>query len=295
MRVIYRHQSWGRNTMNRQDHRRLTDQLLPTVLAAARLEMGYFRAGCAVETKADQSPVTIADQEAEAMILDTLSKIMPDVPVVAEEAFAAGARPLLSDVFLLVDALDGTKQFVSGFAEFTINIAVVAGGRPIYGLVYAPALRDLLVTDGAQSALRASIDPSSDVATLDAAAATAIQVSPRFGQLVGLQSRSRNLALTDEFLSEFPVAEKRQLGSSYKFCLIAAGLADLYPQMGETREWDTAAGEAVLVAAGGCVATLDGVELAYGNSRTDYLNPAFVASSAPLSRLRKPGLALSAG
>lgn len=274
--------------MNQQDHRQLTDLLLPTVLEAGLLEMGYFEAGCAVETKADNSPVTIADQQAEALIMAVLSTIAPGLAVIGEEAFAGGARPAIGERFVLVDALDGTKQFVSGFREFTINIAVVANGTPIYGLIYAPALGDLLVTDGAGSALRAHIVPGSGLRSLDAAHPKSIKVAPRFGEVVALQSRSRDKAASDAFLSAFPVGETLKLGSSYKFCLIAAGLADIYPQPGDTREWDTAAGEAVLVAAGGSVTTLAGAPMVYGKSALQYLNPAFVASSAPLDALRHP-------
>ena len=271
--------------MTRHEHRALTDALLPVVLAAGQLEMGYFNAGCAVETKADQSPVTIADQQAEAMIVKALAQIMPGQPVVAEEAFAAGQRWKVGDTFLLVDALDGTKQFVSGHREFTINIAVVSGGRPVYGLVYAPALGDLLVTDGPGVALRATFQPGSPVTSLASADPAVIRVVPHYGAIVALQSRSRNFDQSNSFLEAFPVAERRQLGSSYKFCLIAAGLADIYPQLGDTRELDTAAGEAVLVAAGGHVVTVDGDPIRYGKSTQDYLNPKFIASSAPLASL----------
>jgi 3'(2'), 5'-bisphosphate nucleotidase len=281
---------WTRNKtqMTRDDHRRLTDRLLPVVLAAGRLEMGYFDDGCAVQTKADLSPVTIADQQAEAMILVALADICPGVPVVAEEAFAAGERWAVGDTFLLVDALDGTKQFVSGHREFTINIAVVTKGRPAYGLVYAPALNDLLVTDGPTAALRARAEPSANPIRLDQLDAQPIRVQPRFGNVVALQSRSRNFDMTNKFLEDFPVGGRRQLGSSYKFCLIASGQADLYPQLGDTREWDTAAGEAVLVAAGGFVTTPSGDPIPYGKVAADFLNPNFIASSAPLASLRTP-------
>jgi 3'(2'), 5'-bisphosphate nucleotidase len=272
--------------MTRHDHRRLTDALLPVVLAAGQLEMGYFDAGCAVETKADQSPVTIADQQAEAMILTALSEIMPGVPVVAEEAFAAGHRWASCETFLLVDALDGTKQFVSGHREFTINIAMVTNGRPVYGLVYAPALGDLLVTDGPGIALRAAIPSGAPLTSLASANPEVIRVAPHFGAVVALQSRSRNFDQTNAYLDAFPVTGRRLLGSSYKFCLIASGVADIYPQLGDTREWDTAAGEAVLVAAGGHVLAVDGEPIRYGKTEQDYLNPKFVASSAPLADLK---------
>ena len=272
------------------EHRRLTDALLPTVLAAARLEMGYFATGCAVETKSDDSPVTIADQQAEAMIVDALEKILPGVPIVGEEAYAAGRRPegaVGDGRFLLVDALDGTKQFVSGRPEFTINIAIVEGSRPVYGLIYAPALNDLLVTLGPQTAFRARIQPADRVTTLSDGKPVTIRVAPAFGAIVALQSRSRNLDQSNVFLSDYPVAERRQLGSSYKFCLIAAGVADMYAQFGETREWDTAAGEAILLASGGYVADFDGLALIYGKRSAGYLNRAFIASSAPPDHLRR--------
>ena len=275
--------------MDRLDHARLTDQLLPVVLHAGRIEMGYFNSGVVVETKADNSPVTRADQEAEALIVEALGALLPGYAVVAEEAYAAGARPALTDPFVLVDALDGTKQFVSGYREFTINIGIIRGGRPIYGLVYAPALGDLMVTDGTDAALRARLTPDSGITTLAAANPIAIRVAPRRSQLVALQSRTRNFEPTNHYLKAFPIGETRLLGSSYKFCLIACGEADLYPQLGDTREWDTAAGEAVLLAAGGVVTGLGGAALAYGRADAGYLNPPFVAANAPVASLRNGG------
>lgn len=273
--------------MDRRAHAQLTDRLLPVVLAAGRIEMGYFNSGCAVEVKADHSPVTLADQEAEGLILTALGSLLPHYAVVGEEAYAAGARPPLTDPFVLVDALDGTKQFVSGYREFTINIAIVQAGRPIYGLVYAPALGDLMVTAGPGRAVRAQVLPDAQIATLDEANPVTIQVAPRYGGLIALQSRSRNFEPTNRYLEDYPIGDKRLLGSSYKFCLIACGEADLYPQLGDTCEWDTAAGEAVLLAAGGAVVDLDGGELRYGRADAGYLNPAFVASSAALAQLKR--------
>jgi 3'(2'), 5'-bisphosphate nucleotidase len=272
--------------MDRLASARLTDQLLPVVLEAGRIEMGYFHSGVVVETKADNSPVTMADQEAEALLVAALGSLLPDCAVVAEEAYAAGARPALTEPFVLVDALDGTKQFVSGYREFTINIAIISAGRPVYGLIYAPALGDFMVTDGAHAALRASIAPNARISTLAAADPIALRVAPRQAGLVALQSRSRNFESTNAYLKAFPVGQTRLLGSSYKFCLIACGEADLYPQLGDTREWDTAAGEAILLAAGGVVTGLDGQILQYGCAATGYLNPPFIAASAAISTLR---------
>lgn len=274
--------------MNRDSYRQLAARLLPAVLAAGQLEMSYFNTGLAVETKADRSPVTVADRAAEEIILASLAEVLPGIAVVAEEAFAAGHHPTLTDPFLLVDALDGTKQFVSGHREFTINIALVEGGQPVFGLIYAAALSDLLLTDGPGHALRAHLDPSGTVATLDACNPTPIRVRPPPADgLIALQSRSRNLEVSNAFLNDFEIADRRRLGSSYKFCLIAAGEADIYPQLGDTREWDIAAGQAILISAGGTIAGLDGTAMRYGKSGTDYLNPPFIASSAPLAALRR--------
>lgn len=277
--------------MTREDHRRLTGRLLPAVVAAGRLELGYFRSGCAVDRKADRSPVTIADREAEAILLAALADIMPGIAVVSEEADAAGIRPLPTDPFVLVDPLDGTKQFVAGLPEFTVNVAVVAGGRPVYGLIYAPALADLLVTDGPDRAMRIRLDPASaeaERADIDALAWAPVTVrAPRQSGLIAVHSRSRNQEASAAFLDGFDVAERRLLGSSYKFCLVAAGEADIYPQVGRTSEWDTAAGEAVLVAAGGAVADMTGAPLAYGRRDAAYVNPPFVASCAPIDRLQR--------
>ena len=273
--------------MDQELHRMLAAGLLPDVLAAGRLELGHFQTGLAVETKADNSPVTIADRQAEAILVAALARELPGVPVVAEEAFADGARPKIGERFLLVDALDGTKQFVSGQREFTINIALIENGAPVFGLIYAPALADLLVTDGPSRALRATIEPSAQVSSLDQAGLHPIHArQPPPQGLTALQSRSRNVEKSNTYLADFPVFEKRRLGSSYKFCLIAVGEADIYTQLGDTREWDTAAGHAILVAAGGCVTTVEGKPLLYAKSGLDYLNPQFIASSQPVDRLK---------
>jgi len=274
--------------MDQQSHRQLADRLIGAVLAAGRLEMGYFNSGLAIETKADRSPVTVADREAEGIIIEALNRELPNLAVVAEEAFAAGDRPALGESFLLVDALDGTKQFISGHKEFTINIALVRDSVPVFGLIYAPALSDLLVTDGPGRALRATLPPDAAIASVGAAHPVPIHVraAPQLG-IIALQSRSRNTDLSNAFLTDFKVAGKRQLGSSYKFCLIAAGEADIYTQFGDTREWDTAAGQAILTAAGGCVVTLGGGPLVYAKSGLDYLNPQFIASSKPLAELKR--------
>jgi 3'(2'), 5'-bisphosphate nucleotidase len=256
---------------------RLADALLPVVLAAARTQLHYYNSGVAIETKADTTPVTIADQQSEALILAEFARIAPRVPVVAEEAMAAGIRPAASEVFLLVDPLDGTREFISGRGEFTINIALIAREVPVFGLVYAPVAGDFFVTTTA-GAVRATVAADANATNVDALGAKPIQVrSADLAGVTALVSRSHMTPEKEAMLKPFKIAERKSAGSSLKFCLIAAGEADIYPRAGRTNEWDTAAGDAVLRAAGGMVTTPDGVPLRYGKSADEYRNPDYIA------------------
>ncbi len=256
----------------------LADALLPVALAAGRVQMGYFRAGALVQTKADTTPVTVADQESEALILAALAQLAPGVPVIAEEAMAAGQMPDIGNTFFLVDPLDGTREFIAGRGEFTVNIALVQGTTPVFGLVYAPVTHDLFLTTGPNTAVRAKVAPDDATATLTSISARPIQVRRADPErVVVMASRSHMTPETEAFLSRFKVAERRSAGSSLKFCLVAAGEADLYPRAGRTNEWDTAAGQAVLAAAGGKVTTFDGEILRYGKSADRFRNPDYVA------------------
>lgn len=281
------------------EHRRLTDALLPAVMAAARLQLSLFNSGCAIETKPDRSPVTEADRASETILLESIAVALPGLAVVSEEAFADGKRPVLTDPFVLVDPLDGTKQFIAGRKEWTINIAVIAAGRPVYGLIYAPALCELQVTDGPGAALRAVFDPPdhpakihklclSDLSPTAIAVRSADEVT-RSG-VIALLSQSRDATRAEGYMAGLSIAERRRLGSSYKFCLIAAGVGDLYPQFGPTSEWDTAAGEAILLAAGGAVVDLQGAALIYGGVERDFRNPPFIATCIPEPMLRACGV-----
>jgi 3'(2'), 5'-bisphosphate nucleotidase len=257
---------------------RLADALLPVALAAGRIQMGYFRAGATVQTKADTTPVTVADQESEALILKALAQLAPHVPVIAEEAMAAGQMPAIGDTFFLVDPLDGTREFIAGRGEFTVNIALVRGTVPVFGLVYAPVTQDLFVTTGPATAVRAKVAPDDATATLTSVGARPIHVRQADPErVVVMASRSHMTPETEAFLTRFKVAERRSAGSSLKFCLVAAGEADLYPRAGRTNEWDTAAGQAVLAAAGGKVTTFDGEILRYGKASERFRNPDYVA------------------
>jgi 3'(2'), 5'-bisphosphate nucleotidase len=260
------------------DHAKLADALLPAVLAAGRLEMRHFAAGVAVAYKPDTSPVTAADTEAEAVLLDGLRRAARDVPVIAEESAALNAMPARDTPFFLVDPLDGTREFAARCGEFTINIGLIVGAAPAFGLIYAPALGALFVTLGPGRAVETRIAPDAEGMSLADCALSEIRTrAPDPNALVALESRSHRTEATDAFLARYRVAHVKCVGSSLKFCLIARGEADFYARLGPTREWDTAAGHAILAAAGGTVTAIDGAPLAYRKTDRDYLNPHFVA------------------
>lgn len=247
-------------------------------IAAGAEILRIYATDFAVVTKGDESPVTVADQAAEAIILDGLKALTPDVPVVAEEEAAAGRVPHTDGLFWLVDPLDGTKEFVSKNGEFTVNIALIENGAPVQGVVYAPALGEIFWGDEA-GAFKA---PVADGAV---GAATPIRVRATEDGVVAIGSRSHGGEETQAYLKRFTVKAFVAAGSSLKFCRLAEGAADIYPRMGRTMEWDTAAGDAVLRAAGGRVETLDGRPLGYGkrgrDGETDFANPHFVAFGDP--------------
>jgi 3'(2'), 5'-bisphosphate nucleotidase len=247
------------------------DGLLEVIRDAARRAgaaiLDVYAQPFAVERKADASPVTRADELAEAIILEALRAATPAVPVVAEELCAAGGMPKTApERFWLVDPLDGTKEFIARNGEFTVNIALIEQQRPVLGLVLAP------VPDVSYWGIAGTAWRQRGRAAAERIAARPV---PERGAVV-LHSRSH----ADEtrlaaYVAALPGAERRVAGSSIKFCLLAAGEADLYPRFGPTMEWDTAAGQAVLEAAGGRVTTLDGAPLLYG--KPGFKNPGFIA------------------
>jgi len=264
--------------MRLEEYRPLVEALLPCVLAAGRIEMAHFAAGVAVETKADTTPVTAADHEAEEVLIAGLHQIAPGVPVIAEEEVAAGRTPATENAFFLVDPLDGTRAFIDRSPEFTINIGLVEGRQPVFGIIYAPALDLLFATLGPQESVEARVSPDADSVRLADVTLTRLATrAPDPAGLIAFASRSHAAQSTDEFLRQLPIAKKRKASSSLKFCLIARGEADLYARLGQTSEWDTAAGQAILAAAGGSVTTLDGRTLTYGKKEAGYANPHFVA------------------
>jgi 3'(2'), 5'-bisphosphate nucleotidase len=264
--------------MDESEYRPLAKALSGVVLAAGRAEMRHYHDGTTIEIKADATPVTAADREAEAIIVAALRRIRPDVPIVAEEETSAGSLPTIGDRFFLVDPLDGTREFIAHCGEFTINIALVEARRPVFGLVYAPAMGELYVTLAPSEAFMARIAPNETAAHLWASGLTRIASrAPDPNALSVIASRLHMNPATELFLAGYRIAERRSAGSSLKFCMIAKGEADLYPRLGQTTEWDTAAGHAVLAAAGGTVTTLDGATLLYGKADAQFRNPDFIA------------------
>ncbi len=247
--------------------------LAEVALAAGPAVMEVYASGGAAHSKSDGSPVTLADERAEAIICARLAQVLPAIPVVAEEMTAAGRQVAIGDRFLLVDPLDGTKEFITRNGEFTINVALVEGGRPVAGAVYAPAVARLWF--GGERAFVCDIPVGSSLP--EPAAWRPIRARAAPAGLVALASRSHADAETEAFLARLPVAERRAAGSSLKFCLVAEGAADVYPRFGPTMEWDTAAGDAVLRAAGGVVRDVSGAPLPYGKAGGSLRNGSFVA------------------
>ncbi|MGE0581599.1 MAG: 3'(2'),5'-bisphosphate nucleotidase CysQ [Steroidobacteraceae bacterium] len=241
---------------------------------AGTVVMEVYRSDFVARMKADDTPVTLADQRAEALILPALARLLPGVPVVSEESFdAAGTALPANATFLLVDPLDGTREFLKRNGEFTVNIALIEAGRPTAGCVYAPAVGEMYFAGTHAYAL--AQDPD---AAFDAAIAQPIEAraAPASGA-VALVSRSHRDPDTERFLAGVEGVRHESIGSSLKFCRIAAGRADLYPRFGATMEWDVAAGHAVLQAAGGSVTTPEGAPFSYGKFARGLRNGPFIA------------------
>ncbi len=261
------------------------DRLIPVLRrlaleAGARIMQVYDGPDFAVKLKGDQSPVTEADEAADALISAGLRAAFPDVVLITEEQSASHA--LTASTFLIVDPLDGTKEFVQRRGDFTVNIAYVQDGVPLRGVVYAPAQKRLFYTlaDGV------AVEETGDFASDTPGALRPIRVSqPDNAALMVVASKSHRDQATDDYIGKYAVRDSRSAGSSLKFCLVATGEADLYPRLGRTMEWDTAAGDAVLRGAGGQVVRFDDhTPLAYGKPGWD--NPFFIAF-APGVELKK--------
>ena len=244
----------------------LLDPLAEAAREAGEAILTIVRRGFEIEAKHDRSPVTEADRAAELVILAALARAAPGVPVIAEEEVAAGRIPAHDDLYFLVDPLDGTKEFVRGGDDYTVNIGLIEGGVPRLGVVFAPATGKL---HGGQVGEGAWLD--------DASGRIPIHTRQRSEQITAVASKSHlNQATVDYLEAAIGSCGYVSVGSSLKFCILAEGRADIYPRASPTSEWDTAAGHAVLLAAGGLVDGPDGTPLRYG--KRAFLNRAFVGT-----------------
>jgi 3'(2'),5'-bisphosphate nucleotidase len=264
--------------MNARSRDAIAEFFAEVALAAGPVIMAEYAKGCEVRTKSDSSPVTIADERAEEIILGLLRARASAIPIVAEESMARGAQTVIGRNFILVDPLDGTREFIASNGEFTVNVGLIRDGAPAAGAVYAPALRRLwfggeraYVCDAAVGAPLPERSSWRQIHTRPAPAK----------DLIALASRSHCDPVTEAFLAKIPIGERRSAGSSLKFCALAEGAADVYPRFAPTMEWDTAAGDAVLRAAGGVVLAVEGGALRYGKEQSRLRNGGFVAWGDP--------------
>ena len=250
-------------------------------LCTAALEAGariieHYKNGVEAEEKSDKSPVTQADRDAEDLIERALATLAPNIQMIGEEACSERVPDRLAPHFFLVDPLDGTRDFVAKRKDFTVNIGLISGAAPVAGVIYAP-IHEKLYFSGPDTAFMLPIAPGDG---LDMAQAQALRVGPFPDNGLGvLASRSHRNKKTDALIKRLHVRDVIPAASSYKFCLLAEGRADLYPRHGRTMEWDTAAGHAILSAAGGIVTCEDGSPLEYGKLQRALDNPSFIAAA----------------
>jgi 3'(2'), 5'-bisphosphate nucleotidase len=268
--------------------KRLLDELTAIVARAAATVLDLGPPDGEVRLKDDHSPVTAADEASEAVILESLAHLLPGVPVVSEEAVGRSSPGELSSVFVLVDPLDGTREFIAGRPEFAVNLALIAGGDAVLGVMAAPRQGRIwrgIVGEGAE---RLMLVPGAEAKAVDPIAIRT-RPAPR-GGLVATLSRSHPDAATEAFLARLPVVEKMRLGSATKFGLLAEGTADVYARLSPTSEWDIAAGHAVLVAAGGTMTRQDGSPIVYGGAGQRFLVPDFIGWGDPAAAVRYRGV-----
>lgn len=242
---------------------------------AGDITLDYFEEGMEIASliKGDGSPVTEADRRAEDHITQALRDAVPSVPVVGEESFAGGAHPDMrgEEYFWLVDPLDGTKEFIKGSPDYTVNIALIKNQMPVLGVIFAPARGEMFYAHADAPAMRWLEETDTE---------KQIRVRrPPHGGLTVMASANRHKEELDKYLAEHKVEKILRKGSSLKICWIASGKADLYPGLGETCEWDTAAGQAIVECAGGELTDMDGQPLRYGTRAGDFNNPPFLVQA----------------
>ncbi|SLN10734.1 3'(2'),5'-bisphosphate nucleotidase CysQ [Aquimixticola soesokkakensis] len=254
------------------DYEKLAQVMRKLALEAGDVIMEIYNSDdFEVKSKSDESPVTAADENADALISAGLRAAFPDVTLITEEQSDSHSEK--ASTFLIVDPLDGTKEFINRRGDFTVNIAYVEDGKPTRGVVYAPAKDRLFITDASGKSYEETAPFHKDTV----GAMTPMSVTtPDNAALLVVASKSHRDQATDDYIGKYNVKDMKSAGSSLKFCLVATGEADLYPRVGRTMEWDTAAGHAVLLGAGGDVIRFDDHSpLTYG--KADYANPFFIA------------------
>jgi 3'(2'), 5'-bisphosphate nucleotidase len=256
----------------------IADIFAEIALEAAVAVMAVYAGDSRARRKLDGSPVTDADEAAEAVILNRLAMRLPYLPVLAEETAARGETMVAGKAFILVDPVDGTREFLSHNGEFTVNIGLIVDSAPRAGVVYAPAFGQLWI--GGATASTCEVAPGAALPPPAKRRVIHARPAPEQG-LTALVSRSHADPATEAFLAKLPVKERRQAGSALKFGLVAEGEADVYPRFGQTMEWDTAAGDAVLRAAGGVVLDRGERPLRYGKTDAQFRNGPFVAWGDP--------------
>jgi 3'(2'), 5'-bisphosphate nucleotidase len=262
-----------------QRAQQLIDELTDIVARASAETLAIPFSSVSQRIKNDLTPVTAADEASEAVILEGVSRLLPGVPVIAEESFGRNPPTSIEPSFVIVDPLDGTKEFLAGRDEFTVNVGIVTHGVPIAGIIAAPA-QGLLwrgVVGGGAEKLKLRLDGG----RADAVDGGAIHARPAPARIEAVTSRSHLDKQTEDFLTRLPVGKRTMCGSSVKFCHLAEGSADIYPRLSPTSEWDIAAGQAILIAAGGSMTGPKGGALTYGNRNTNFLVPGFIACGDP--------------
>jgi 3'(2'), 5'-bisphosphate nucleotidase len=260
------------------DRDAIADIFGEVALEAAVAVMAVYAGDSRARRKLDGSPVCDADEAAEAIILKRLAMRLPNLPVLAEEGASRGGKMVAGQAFILVDPLDGTREFLSRNGEFTVNLGLIVDSAPRAGVVYAPAFGQLWI--GGATASTCEVAPGAPLPPPEERRAVHARPAPEQG-LTALVSRSHADPATEAYLAKLPVKERRQAGSALKFCMVAEGQADVYPRFGQTMEWDTAAGDAVLRAAGGIVLDSAGRPLQYGKTEAQFKNGPFVAWGDP--------------
>lgn len=263
----------------------LLDEITLIVSRAAEAILRIRAGDLSTRAKADASPVTAADEASESIILEGLARVLPGMPVVSEEAFSRTGAPATNADFLMVDPLDGTRELVAGRDEFTVNVAIIHAGRAVTGVLAAPARNIIWRGRVGMGADRLTLAPGAAPGEARERAEIHTRAANANG-IAALISRSHLDPATKAFLARLPNVTSTGSGSALKFGRLAEGAADIYPRLSQTGEWDVAAGDAVLTAAGGAVTKADGSPLDYGHAERDFLIPAFIAWGDPALRDR---------